>query len=141
LGRPQLCKRQSPGDEKGALYWSPELAASGFPQYVWKRLRIIASEDVGLVEPGLVSDLDALHRWWSELRTPKGDDGGIFLIHCVLMLVRAGKSRIVDHAYLAAHADETVREMPSMALDRHTARGRAMGRGWAHLLRGQRPDR
>ena len=69
-----------------------------------------------------------------KLRPKQGDDGGIFLTHAVLLLVRARKSRIVDHAFISAHADQTVRDVPDVALDRHTARGRAMGRSWPHFF-------
>ena len=50
-----------------------------------------------------------------------------------MLLSRAKKSRIVDHALIAFSADETVREIPAAALDKHTKRGRAMGRGWEHF--------
>jgi len=39
------------GDEEGALYWSLELSESSFGQYLWRRLLIIASEDIGLADP------------------------------------------------------------------------------------------
>ena len=39
------------GREREALHWATELAVAGYTNYCWKRLRIIASEDVGLGEP------------------------------------------------------------------------------------------
>ena len=36
------------GEERDALHFATELALAGYGGYVWKRLRIIASEDVGL---------------------------------------------------------------------------------------------
>jgi len=59
--------------------------------------------------------------------------GRLQLVHAVLLLARARKSRIVDHALIAISADETVREIPDVALDKHTKRGRAMGRGREHF--------
>jgi replication-associated recombination protein RarA len=37
--------------EENALYWASELDLTGFGNYVWRRLRIIASEDVGPADP------------------------------------------------------------------------------------------
>ena len=37
--------------EDEALYWAIELWNSNYKEYVWKRMLIIASEDVGLAEP------------------------------------------------------------------------------------------
>ena len=39
------------GNEWHALQWATELARAGYTNYVWRRLRIIATEDVGLGEP------------------------------------------------------------------------------------------
>ena len=46
-----LQKEIQRGHEREALHWATELALTGYTNYVWKRLRIIASEDVGLGEP------------------------------------------------------------------------------------------
>ena len=48
------------GEERDALFWATELELSGFGKYVWKRLRIIASEDVGLAEPLAAATVRAL---------------------------------------------------------------------------------
>ena len=52
------------GHEREALFWATELDLAGYGDYVWKRLRIIASEDVGLADtergdrgPGAVREL------------------------------------------------------------------------------------
>ena len=39
------------GLEEESLYWALELSESGYGQYLWRRLCVIASEDIGLVEP------------------------------------------------------------------------------------------
>ena len=38
-------------DTDGAVFWSHELNMSGFGGWAWRRLFVIASEDVGLAEP------------------------------------------------------------------------------------------
>lgn len=70
----------------------------------------------------------------------------MWVVHAVLIIVRAPKSRIVDHAGIAAFGAKSpsgkqvtdpalaYREVPDHALDKHTARGRAMGRGYKHFF-------
>ena len=57
----------------------------------------------------------------------------IFLTHAVLALARAPKSRLVEHAYVVAMGDRPAVDVPDYALDKHTARGREMGRGMSHF--------
>ena len=118
------------GQEEDAVYWALELADSGYAQYVFRRLLVITSEDVGLAEPTMPATIHALHQNALTLEAKRKGSGRLPLVHAVLLLSRAKKSRIVDHALIAFSADETVREIPAAALDKHTKRGRAMGRGW-----------
>ena len=39
------------GMEEESLYWANELAVSGYGQYLWRRLGVTVSEDIGLAEP------------------------------------------------------------------------------------------
>jgi replication-associated recombination protein RarA len=117
-------------DPEAAAYWSIELALSGHGAWVWRRIRTIVVEDCDL-PPGLVADIDVLHSWWRE---SKGRDL-LPVVRAAVSLAIAPKSRLVDwlvHALAAANAER--REIPDEALDRHTRRGRAMGRGWEHFL-------
>ena len=118
------------------MYWATELALAGYGAYGWRRLRIIASEDVGLAEPMMPVLIRSLCESWSEQK--KADKGSerhanLFLIHAVLALSRAPKSRLVDHAYVVVMADRSPLEVPDCANDVHTARGREMGRGAEHF--------
>jgi replication-associated recombination protein RarA len=125
------------GDEEAALYWSIELDRSGYGEYVWRRLRIICSEDVGLAEPLLPAVIRALYENWSQARKKRDDrqeSWRLFLVHGVILLSRAKKSRIVDHALIYFYADDTTRPIPDIALDKHTAAGKRLGRGWDHFF-------
>jgi len=126
------------GHEQEALYWASELDLAGFGAYVWKRLRIIASEDVGLADPIVVVTVRALYDNWLEQRKADKGEGlnaAIFLVHAVILLARVPKSRIVDHALIVMYEGERpALEMPDHALDKHTARGRKMGRGFDHFF-------
>ncbi len=69
------------------------------------------------------------------LRLYKELNNEVLIFHC-LLLVRHGV--VAPDAYVVAgtcNADlETVRVVPDFALDKHTARGKRLGRGYAHFL-------
>ena len=116
------------------MYWAFELADSGFAAYVWRRVLVVTSEDVGLAEPHMPATIHALHQNALTLEAKRKGSGRLPLVHAVLLLARAKKSRVVDHLLIALSADETVREIPDVAIDKHTKRGRAMGRGREHFF-------
>jgi hypothetical protein len=123
------------GDERGAVFWASELDLSGYGKYVWKRLKIIASEDIGPAEPELPAQIRALFENWKEIRAeeskfpPWDTNAMLFLTHAVILMARARKSRAVDNALAVMYtADRPHLEIPDYALDGHTARGRAMAR-------------
>lgn len=129
------------GWEDQALHWAVELDRSGYGRYCWYRLLVICSEDVGLAEPGMPAAIWALHGMWSEVRKKKKASAPerLYLVHAVLCLVRARKSRIVDDAmWTHYNTDDGLYEIPDVALDSHTRRGRSMGRGpefqWSESL-------
>jgi replication-associated recombination protein RarA len=131
------------GEERDALHWATELELSGLGKYVWKRLRIIASEDVGLAEPLAAVMVRALYEnWLEEVKQQKGDTRyagfhRVYLLHAVCLLARARKSRMLDDALAVMYAgDRTAEhpEIPDYALDRHTARGARMGGGMEHFV-------
>jgi replication-associated recombination protein RarA len=133
----QKCIRR--GMEQHALFWAVELYNSGYDEWCWKRLRIMASEDVGLAEPHIPGTIHALYQLYIELKKKKDDyqkPERLQLTHAVLLLARAKKSRIVDNALIYFwQSHETDRyEIPDFALDKHTQRGRQMGRGIKHFI-------
>jgi replication-associated recombination protein RarA len=129
------------GEEREAIFWATELDLTGYGNYVWKRMRVIASEDVGLADPHLTTTIRTLYENWKESR--KGNEyvpyagGKLFFIHAVILLARAQKSRMVDHALMVFYEGDREAmgmEIPDHALDRHTGRGRKMGRGQEHFF-------
>jgi hypothetical protein len=78
------------GHEREALFWATELELKGNGQYVWKRLKIIASEDVGIADSNVAVQVRALHENWKDVKagsTP-GYEGfyRVFLLHAVCIL-------------------------------------------------------
>lgn len=131
----QKCIRR--GLEEDALFWATELDLAGYGEYVFKRLRIIASEDVGLAEAIAAPTIYALYQNWLAQRKKKDEKHGperLFLVHAVLILSRAAKSCTVDHALIAMYeASRPERAIPDFALDKHTSAGRKLRRAWKHF--------
>lgn len=120
------------GVEDEALYWAAELDRSGYQAYLWYRLLIIASEDVGIAEaPPFFCEIWALRQAAEQVAKKKHGHKPerMFLAHAVMRLCRARKSEIVGEAlYCHWEIDDKLYEIPDYALDPHTARGREMGR-------------
>lgn len=133
----QKCIRR--GLEEQAMFWAVELYDSGFGEYVWKRLRIMSSEDVGLAEPNMPANIWALYRSYQEQAKKKEDKNEpqrLFLTHAVLLLCRCKKSRMVDWTLIWHWLRHPFKKLPipDFALDKHNERGRSLKRGWAHFF-------
>src|SRR4051812_12316659 len=96
------------GQEEDALRWAAELHRSGFTKYVWRRVFVMLSEDVGLAEPQLPATIWALYEIAHPLGGGRGPgaSGGMELAHAGLVPARARKSRVVDHALIWAWTDK-----------------------------------
>ena len=125
------------GHEREAIFWATELDLSGYGNYAWKRLRIICSEDVGIAWLEGPAVIRALYDNWVEMRKaekdrpPERSSAMLFLVHAVVLLTRAPKSRLVDNAcalFYTADRQAMGTEIPDYALDHHTSRGRRQGR-------------
>ncbi|MDZ4819198.1 MAG: hypothetical protein SGJ20_09525 [Planctomycetota bacterium] len=124
-----------------AIYWAADIYLSGFGEYLWKRLRIITSEDIGPADRYLPATIAALHANYQEAlaagkKGAKFTGERLYVFHAVVLLATAPKCRIVDHVmihHLRCHA-ELKRDVPDYALDQHTQRGRKLGRGVDHFF-------
>ena len=124
------------GNEWHALQWATELALAGYTNYVWKRLRIIASEDVGLGEPMMAVLIRMLYENWQ--RAEEGRPGRRAARQPVPhprgpgplpgAEEPAGRPRLRRR-----HGRPPAVPDPDYALDKHTKRGREMGRGIPHF--------
>ena len=126
------------GNEYEAVFWAVELESFNI-KTLWNRLRVVASEDIGLANPSAVLIVDVLKNNYFETRNLEGDSYSyrLFLVNAVLFLARSAKSRIVDDLLITVYGDvedSKLLTIPDYALDKHTARGRAMKRGFEHFL-------
>lgn len=126
-------------DVDAALYWGFELYRSDYPDWAWKRVRVISSEDVSPTA-GVVADVEALYARYVDFkrkaRKPVSPDEGLmWFAHAVILLATASKARVVDWAVMAHRSDHVERrEIPPEALDMHTLAGRKRGRGMEHFV-------
>jgi replication-associated recombination protein RarA len=118
--------------EYEAVYWAVELESFN-PKALWNRLRVIASEDIGIADPIAPLVVDVLEKEYDNTKG-KNDSWRLFLVNAVLYLARSPKSRIVDNLLNVVYNDERKLEIPDYALDMHTYRGRRMGRGIEHFF-------
>ena len=133
----QKCVRRSKPDD--AVYWAMQLYMAGYGKYVWKRLKIMVSEDVGLPTPALPANVYALHQMWEAQMQQKNDNANqaqVFIVHAVLLCATSPKSRLVDNMRLfhVETPEDAFREMPDEAVDKHTPAGKAAGRDLYHFI-------
>jgi replication-associated recombination protein RarA len=125
------------GKEYNAVFWAVELESFN-AKALWNRLRVIASEDVGLANPVAPLIIDVLEKQYKDAKGRKNDSWRLFLVHAVLFLARSPKSRMVDDLLIAVYSNTKYRnerlEIPDYALDMHALRGRKMGRGFKHFI-------
>jgi replication-associated recombination protein RarA len=100
---------------------------------------IMASEDVGSAEPNLPATIEALYATYSDLKKKKDETHApqrLQFVHAVILLATARKSRVVDHALIHHFGNHATlkQDIPDCALDKHTARGKRLGRGAEHFF-------
>lgn len=132
-------------DEQTAIYFAVEFWNSGYDEYVWKRLKIITSEDVGLASPNMPAIINSLYTFYAELKKKSDADSKskgesnrperMYYIHAVLALTRAKKSRLVDYTLVSAwrEHDDIYMDIPDYAYDMHNTKGKSMGRDVNHF--------
>ena len=133
-----LQKRIRAGDSREAAYWAVEIEACGAKQrkYLWNRLKVIVSEDIGPTAEGnqLVLLVSALAENYHDAWTRRNDSYRLFLMHAITAMCAASKTRICDDLAVCVYQQSERYEIPDNALDKHTPRGRRMGRGVQHWL-------
>lgn len=122
------------GVERDAIFFGTELAGSGYAQYLWKRMLIISSEDIGLANPNLVTQIQSLYQNWQVIAAKNHEEAIIPIINAILLLSRSPKSRLVDNAKMFALKSDYRPDVPDYALDTHTRRGKKMGRSLQFFL-------
>lgn len=109
------------GNEAEALYWAHELLDSNESYRMWRRLVVIAAEDVGMADPDMTHKIMVMKQ-----AHDFGRESNI-VFQAVMMLCRAPKNREADDAsylYFMRRKAGWKIPMPPEAVDGHTRRGR-----------------
>ena len=112
------------GLEKQSLFFAFEIYSSGYSKYIWKRMLIIASEDIGLADNSVAVQVNALFNSWQFINQTGANGSSVPFVHAVMILARAKKSRIVDHAKIYAMKTDDNIPIPDYAFDMHTRKGK-----------------
>ena len=95
-----LQKRIRAGDAREAAYWAVEIESCGAKErkYLWNRLKVIVSEDIGPTTEGnnLVVLVAALADNYHDAWTRRNDSYRLFLMHAIIAMCQASKTRICD---------------------------------------------
>lgn len=126
------------GLEEDAVRFAYEMymTSKEMEDYLWLRLKVISVEDIGLGNPQmpvLIHSLDCMRK---DFLYGSGDRM-IFAVHAVRCLCRSEKTRSNDllRGVIKRELDQGKPiNIPDAALDMHTMRGRAMGRGLKFFL-------
>jgi replication-associated recombination protein RarA len=107
-------------------------------EHLWRRLGVISVEDVGFANTQAPALIDALYRL--HVRASRGTgDRFLFLLHGVRLLAGSTKDRSTDEManwiVRVVESGERLPEIPDVAYDMHTRRGRELGRDLDHFLR------
>lgn len=122
------------GEEKLACFFAFELVASGYSKYIWRRIFVITSEDIGLADDNMPVKIKALHNMWEYCVDKNPEESSMIILQAVVMLSRSKKSRLIDHLKIWALKSGFRPEVPDYALDVHTRRGKIKGRGLKFFL-------
>jgi replication-associated recombination protein RarA len=127
----QKCIRR--GMEYEAVHFAVELEEFN-PTMLWNRLKVIAAEDIGPANPAMPVLIDVLQKnYLAEKSKLAEGNANLYLADAVVCLCFSQKSRITDDL-LNVVTSEREKEgkyppIPEFALDMHTARGKALGKG------------
>ena len=144
------------GKADTAVYFALELYASGYWQYVWKRLLVISAEDcAGCITQEVKALYDAFLTVNKSNKKMDKPEGRLFLSKAAILLARAYKCRDADHGIIFLYdrqkltdeevlaflrelkPQEKLREIPDYAYDCHTAKGRAAGKTKEDFLKSE----
>lgn len=114
------------GRELEAVWWAMELVEMGDVDGLWRRLCVIAAEDVGMGDPEALEQFNICLSLFRRARGSHGDR--IIITLAILRLARAKKNR---EANMLTTVIQRMREngetlpIPDYARDTHTKAGRA----------------
>lgn len=122
------------GNEKYALRWAIEIEECFSEIALWNRLKIIASEDIGLANPTAPLVIQTLEKDYFALKNTnnKNKPQRLPLVNAVAFLSSSLKSRLVDNLLNVVYGERDFENwnppIPEYALDKHTLKGTQKGK-------------
>lgn len=113
-----LIKSIRGSDPDAALYWiSAILEAGEDPNFIFRRLLILASEDVGLAEPNAVTIINSCHEAFMKCGMPEGI---YFISHACIYLSLCPKSNSLGAIFSAGKEikNNGIKELPEYLKDK-----------------------
>jgi len=108
------------------------------PAMLMNRLQEIVVEDIGIGNENLPYIFDTLRKWYFQ-KLDKGKHGHLELAQIIIIMSNGKKSRdsvnflkTVDFGIEFEGLDYPI---PDYAFDRHTLKGKKMGRSWEHFFK------
>lgn len=126
------------GNERNAMLMCLDMIPQ-FEKYLWRRLLVIAQEDIGLADPDCVMFVQSQFQTYFEMRSKEwkaSESYTMTLGNTILRMCRAKKSRLGDHFHVTmkqSYLNGEKPQVPDYALDKHTDEGRKLGRRWSHF--------
>lgn len=130
----QKCIRRNM--EYDATWWAFVLHESGYHKYMWRRLLIIASEDIGNATADAAVLVNVLYQNYQaaiSATNRQKNDALVFAFQAVIYLCRATKTREADslvNLVRTEYSQGKRLQVPTIAIDMHTRRGRQIHGGW-----------
>jgi replication-associated recombination protein RarA len=133
LSAMQKSIRRAKEEDAGRFFF--ELAESSAVHIAVNRLKVIAHEDVGLGDVSLALYALRCIDDAKYLIKVKNDGWRLAAANAIMALCRANKSREADHFQCVARGrnDKNLAEIPDYAYDKHTRKGKSLGRGIDHF--------
>lgn len=126
------------GKERDACEFAYEMYITSpqFEEKLWRRLLAISVEDIGMGNTNAPIFIHSLNQMRKEFQYNDADRA-MFFVHAIRYLCQSEKDRSSDllkNIVIKNFAMGYVPEIPDIALDKHTTRGKKMGRGSEHFL-------
>jgi len=126
------------GNERAACDFAYEMYITSpqFEEKLWRRLLAISVEDIGMGNENAAIMVNNLNQMRKEFQYNESDRA-MFFFHAIRYLCQSEKDRSSDllkNIVIKSFAIGYVPEIPDIALDKHTTRGKEMGRDSKHFL-------
>lgn len=128
--------RRSKVEEACMFAYEMYISSPQLLEKMWRRLLTISVEDIGMGNPMAAIMTQNLYEMSKNFDYADGDQP-MFFIHAIRYLCESEKDRSSDllkNIVIKSFAMGKFPEIPDIALDKHTVRGKEMGRDSFHFL-------